>query len=624
MPFGLKNVGATYQRLVNHMFANLIGNTMEVYVNDMLVKSTLTTNHAENLEMTFKIMREYGMKLNSEKCTFGVHSGKFLGFMGAGKNIDWTDECEKAFISLKEHIGKAPIHSKPKPGKVLLIYLSVSITAISSAFIREEEKHKEAIYYVSKGFADAESRYPEIKKLALALVTSARKRRPYFKAHTIKVMTNQPLKQVLWKPETSGRLVKRAVELGEFDIHYCPCTAVKGQVIADFILKFTGALFPSNEGDVENTSHPPRDRVRPSIEKIGVLVFNDRNPIWTIYVDGSSNQARSGAGLVLTTPQNDELKYALRFNFKASNNEVEYEALIAGLRIAKELEATQVRVHSDSQLMVNQVLEEFQAKDPVMAAYLSKVKALLLSFMSYNIVQIPREQNEWADALARLASTIDRNVERHTPIEYLNKPSIKEEPKSTTSQTGWTPSSISYLRKRYPTTPLRQGRRGYFAPYLRCVALDEGRNVLSYIHEGICGNHSGARSLALKTLRQGTTPCTSTKETPFSLAYGSEALLPIELKTFTHCVNTFNVEENDQQLRFSLDLLEERRENAEIRWAAYQQHVTKYYNQKVKEQSFQVGDLVLKKVTLPLKERPNGTLGANWERPYRVIGTERP
>lgn len=84
------------------------------------------------------------------------------------------------------------------------------------------------------------------------------------------------------------------------------------------------------------------------------------------------------------------------------------------------------------------------------------------------------------------------------------------------------------------------------------------------------------------------------------------------------------MEENDQQLRFSLDLLEERRENAEIRWAAYQQHVTKYYNQKVKEQSFQVGDLVLKKVTLPLKERPNGTLGANWERPYRVIGTERP
>lgn len=80
-----------------------------------------------------------------------------------------------------------------------------------------------------------------------------------------------------------------------------------------------------------------------------------------------------------------------------------------------------------------------------------------------------------------------------------------------------------------------------------------------------------------------TTPNTSTKETSFSLAYGSEALLPIELKTLTHRVDTFNVEENEQQLPLNLDLLEERRENAEIRWAAYQQRVTKYYNQKVKE-----------------------------------------
>lgn len=92
MPFGLKNVGATYQRLVNHMFANLIRNTMEVYVDDMLVKSTLTTNHAENLEMTFKIVREYGMKLNPEKCAFGVHSGKFLGFMVSERGIEANPE----------------------------------------------------------------------------------------------------------------------------------------------------------------------------------------------------------------------------------------------------------------------------------------------------------------------------------------------------------------------------------------------------------------------------------------------------------------------------------------------------------------------------------------------------
>lgn len=208
--------------------------------------------------------------------------------------------------------------------------------------IREEWKHEEAIYYVSKRFADAESRYLEIKKLALALVTLARKLKPYFQAHTIMVMTNQPLKQMLWKHEPSGRLIKWVVELGEFDIHYNPRTTVKDQAIADFISEFTHPLFPSNGGNTENTIHPPRDRVQPLKEETGTPAVCDHDPIWTLYVDGSSNQSRSGAGLVLTTPQNDELEYAIRFNFKASNNEVEYEALIAGLSIAKELKATKV------------------------------------------------------------------------------------------------------------------------------------------------------------------------------------------------------------------------------------------------------------------------------------------
>ncbi|KAL6183848.1 hypothetical protein ACLB2K_045258 [Fragaria x ananassa] len=92
MPFGLKNVGATYQRLVNRMFANLIRSIMEVYVDDMLVKSTLTTNHAENLEKVFKVLKEYGMKLNLDKCVFRVHSEFFLGFMVNERGIEANPE----------------------------------------------------------------------------------------------------------------------------------------------------------------------------------------------------------------------------------------------------------------------------------------------------------------------------------------------------------------------------------------------------------------------------------------------------------------------------------------------------------------------------------------------------
>ncbi|KAL2248407.1 UNVERIFIED_CONTAM: Retrovirus-related Pol polyprotein from transposon [Sesamum indicum] len=81
MPFGLKNAGATYQRLVNQMFGDLLGKTMEVYVDDILVKSRRSQDHLEDLSQTFSIMRSHGMKLNPDKCTFGVTGGKFLGYM---------------------------------------------------------------------------------------------------------------------------------------------------------------------------------------------------------------------------------------------------------------------------------------------------------------------------------------------------------------------------------------------------------------------------------------------------------------------------------------------------------------------------------------------------------------
>ncbi|CAL8168940.1 unnamed protein product [Prunus armeniaca] len=119
------------------------------------------------------------------------------------------------------------------------MYLSVSAMAVSSVLIRPKESAEHSVHYVSKTLQDVEVQYPDIEKLAFALVVSARRLRPYFQAHTIHVLTNQPLRQVLQKPETSERLVKWAIELGEFDIHYKPHPATKGQAIADFISEFT-------------------------------------------------------------------------------------------------------------------------------------------------------------------------------------------------------------------------------------------------------------------------------------------------------------------------------------------------------------------------------------------------
>ena len=95
------------------------------------------------------------------------------------------------------------------------------------------------MYYISKRLINAETRYSKMEKLALALVIASRKLRPYFHSHTIRVLTNYLLRQILQKPDTSGHLLKWAIELSQFDIKFIPRPVIKGQALADFIIEFT-------------------------------------------------------------------------------------------------------------------------------------------------------------------------------------------------------------------------------------------------------------------------------------------------------------------------------------------------------------------------------------------------
>ncbi|KAI5333123.1 hypothetical protein L3X38_023253 [Prunus dulcis] len=262
MPFDHKNAEATYQRLVNSLFAPLIGNTMEVYVDDMLVKSRTAEKHIPNLSDMFTILKQYKMRLNPTKFAFGVAFGKVLGFMISQRGIEANPENIKAILDMTI------------PKTVKDIQSLTGLSAVSSVFVRLRDNAEHPVHYVSKALQDAEVRYPDIEKLAFSLVVSARRLQSYFQAHTIHVLTNQPLRQVLQKPETSGRLVKWAIKLG------------------------------------------------------------------------------CGADLVLISLDKVALEYALRFKFQASNNEAEYEALLAGLRLAKERDAKQIQIFSDSQLVV--------------------------------------------------------------------------------------------------------------------------------------------------------------------------------------------------------------------------------------------------------------------------------
>ncbi|GAV75195.1 hypothetical protein CFOL_v3_18674 [Cephalotus follicularis] len=138
-----------------------------------------------------------------------------------------------------------------------------------------------------------------------------RKLKPYFQAHTIKVLSDQSLRQVLAKPDLSGRLIKWLVELGEYDVKFEARPTIKSQVLADFV------------GDYTLTKCMEEDT--PEEEK----------GLWKLFVDGSSCVFGSGEGLVIASPDGWTIEYALRFGFKAINNEAKWEALIARLTIAK-------------------------------------------------------------------------------------------------------------------------------------------------------------------------------------------------------------------------------------------------------------------------------------------------
>ena len=116
---------------------------------------------------------------------------------------------------------------------------------------------------------------------------------------------------------------------------------------------------------------------------------------------------------------------------------------------------------------------------------------------------------------------------------------------------------------------------------------------------------------------------TPTGETPFKLAYGSEAVIPVEVHMANHKVTRYQDKDNEEQLRLKLDLIDEVRADAEHRMARYKNLMAKWYDVMVKPRQFRIGDLVLKKVSLATKNPTHGKLGLNWEGPYRVINYKR-
>ena len=303
----------------------------------------------------------------------------------------------------------------------MYLYLAISAEAVASVLVKEDEgKIQRPLYYISKVLHGAEVRYLNLEKMIYALVISTQRLRPYFQAHSVSVLSDQPLRAALQRPDTSGRIAKWAVKLSEYDISYLLRPAMKAQVLADFLVECAADEYLPEE----RPKLPPAEAGHSSNSAEEESEMTSINT-WTLHMDGASNEQGSGTGLVLKSLEGVVAEYALRFSFKASNNQAEYEALITGLRMAKDLKVDKLKTFSDSQLVVGQTKGEFEAKDPIMAKYLRKVKEFTPSFQYFNISHISRENNAPVDSLSHLASS-SINLLGRVSIEYLDRPSIDE------------------------------------------------------------------------------------------------------------------------------------------------------------------------------------------------------
>jgi hypothetical protein len=329
MTFGLKNAGATYQRAMNYIFHKLISRIVEIYIDDVVVKSKGYRDHLADLRETLECARKHDLRMNPNKCAFGVSAGQFLGFMVHERGIEvdqksvkaideaipptnktefqsllgkinfirrfisnmserilpfspllklknnqefkWGDIQQKASEEIKKYMKSPPVLIPPQQGKPFKLYVPADSQTIGSALMQEFEGKERVIFYLSRRLLDPETRYSCIEKLCLCLYFSSTKLRHYLLSAECTIVSKADvIKHMLSMPILNERVGKWILALSEFYLRFELAKAVKGQVMADFI-----------------TQHH-----KPSIDYLEPMP-------WTMFFDRSSCKQGGGIGIVI-------------------------------------------------------------------------------------------------------------------------------------------------------------------------------------------------------------------------------------------------------------------------------------------------------------------------------------
>ncbi|XP_022040285.1 uncharacterized protein LOC110942830 [Helianthus annuus] len=430
---------------------------------------------------TIKEMQRLAGRLAALNRFLANHAAKSYPFISTLRNcgkktpFQWTPEAEAAFKQMKEYLIQLPTLTAPKEKEPLILYLSAAEVAVGAVLMVERENIQTPIYYISKMLTGPKT-----------------------------LLTNYHLGQILSKPDIAGRLAKWAIELGGYNICYKPRPGIKGQVLADF------------------ATEVPVDKVQ-ECEAIQnpTPVFDDR--VWTLHTDGASNDDGAGAGLRLVSLDNHELTYAIRLDFQSTNNEAEYEAFLAGLRLALKMGAKNLEANVDSKLEAEQVNGRYDAKGEAMALYLEQARMLINQFQTFKVIHINRSENKHADALSKLAASSFKHLAKEVRIEVLSNPSIhlKQVSVIEMGNPSWMSPIILYLQHgklpegkaearkiqhkaiNYEMADGILYRKSFMGPLLRCVDKIDAQYLVREIHEGLCGIHAGPRMVVAKIMSAG-------------------------------------------------------------------------------------------------------------------------